>query len=138
MVKSFRVWDNQFGLFVKKGLYLSIDGSIGEIGHVSKEFIPAEKDRYSVCFNSGFRDIYNQELYECDIVQVKIFDDFDNQDGIVNNYVLLYSPIYSAFGLYAKASLSYLECYSGINPLTLREVNQCKLIGNMFENADCL
>lgn len=138
MIKSFRVWDNQFGLFVKRGLFLAMDGSIGEIGHVSKEFIPAEKDRYTVCFNSGFFDIYKQELYAGDIVQIRTFDDWDDQVGELYNYALLFNTKYNSFGLYTKAALKYLDSYAGMNPNTLRDGNQCKLIGNIFENADCL
>lgn len=138
MVKSFRVWDNQFGLFVKKGLYLSMDGSIGEVGHVSKEFIPAEKDRYTVCFNSGLVDDFGQDLYEGDIIRVREFDLDNGKLCSTNNYVVLFNTRFGIWSFYTKNTLSKADECDGSKLLIINSHVYGALIGNMFENADCL
>lgn len=90
-----------------------------------------ESDEYIKMLYVGIKDKDNKEIYEGDIVQIIVFDEFDKDNVLIEQGVIEFD----------EDELTWLlrqpDSYWFINPLVNKN-KQYRVIGNIYENSNLL
>jgi len=132
---KFRIWDKIYDdWIIQEAGGVSGDGKIlcyrsgGIIGGWITEY---DQERFVIQKFTGLTDKNGTEVYEGDIVSVRMFGDWNDEVGCDVAYVVRWCPIQTGFRGFTKKMV--VNDHSGIGlpqPITI--------LGNILENPDLL
>ena len=142
---KFRVWNKTAKCFVsdyentptenRLKFFISCDGKLGKIIYGleegSSEDNIVDKNNYIIQQYTGMLDVHNKEIYEGDIVKVKVYGDWDDEEQYDVIYEIKWCNAHVGFRGFTKDMTKYNYAGSGLpRPI--------EIIGNMMENEDLL
>lgn len=154
---KFRIWDNQSKRFVSNGVgthcasrwlidaetgrpvdfVVSLeDHEFGSLNEGENYYIDGTKvvkgPRYAICQFTGKKDKAAREIYEGDIVKLKVHQDFGDRYGQYLFLEVYYHDESASFRLSRDKTLGYYRSFTDL------ESGRIEVVGNIFESQELL